>query len=178
MSIPHVSSPSLIFTVRLHARRFVDVEMQHIQTILTVLYLGHHAPAPIPDSEEADVEHYLVPIFFQLTETHYICSEPLDQADDRQHLVFIGLTLDEDDAPSLDVRHSPITKPHGVVYLVIDLHESATLTSHVVHGTRVEDPPRAVVVLPAPELDEQLPFIEVNCRLLWRGHHFSDGGAC
>jgi hypothetical protein len=89
--------------------------------------------------------------------------------------VFAGLALEEYGSSAFDVRDRAITKPHGPVHLVIDLYKGRSLTYHVVRGTRVKDPMRAIAMLPVPKLNEQLPFVEVNNRLLPRAHQLSDG---
>jgi hypothetical protein len=97
-------------------------------------YFGNHAPAPVPNPEELGVEHDLVPMLFELSETHYVGSEPRDQVDSWQHLMFTGFATDQYGASPFNVHHHAVTKPDRAMHLVVNLRECTLLASHMIRG--------------------------------------------
>jgi hypothetical protein len=109
-----------------------DVDVEHIQSPRTAVYLGQETHVFIMNVHHASLDQDLVANLVQLAAANDISSEARDEVHITKGSVFSILAGKKDCSATLNPHDGAVTEPHCATHIEVEVAESLASAGHVV----------------------------------------------
>jgi hypothetical protein len=109
-----------------------DVDVEHIQSPRTAVYLGQETHVFIMNAHHASLDQDLVANLIQLAAANDISSEARDEVHITKGSVFSILAGEKDCSAALNPHDGAVTEPHCATHIEVEVAEGLASASHVV----------------------------------------------
>jgi hypothetical protein len=156
--------PRLVVALCCQTDRARDAQLQDIEAILGMVYLGQQLALAIEDVEDTAVDRHLAAPLVQLADADDVFAELGDVVDIRRCSVLPRLAVEEDCPTTTNVHGGVVAELDCADNTGVELGEGLAISRHVVARARFEVPQLLCFAAFLAQIDLRTCFIEHNAR--------------
>jgi hypothetical protein len=162
MPITGMPTPRHLFCFCRQGHGMLHPNLQNVQTTGRMSYLRQKLSTIAVDAHESPLDDNVTAVLIQLAKTYYVNLEPRYVIHPSKAPMFAFVAEEEYCASSFDLGNRTIAELDGATNVEVKLHERSAHTTHVVSGSRVENPPMRLSAAPLPDLGVHLRFLYLD----------------